>query len=89
MILILILISVFLLFSLVILYFRVKRVNKLEELLEKTLAVFDEISDKIEQSKAVLDNDRIRIAFENDDEIGTVFKNLRSIQNELSKFTLE
>ena len=62
------------------------KVGKLEDIANTLARKLDDIGDTIKDAKQRLDNPRLKEAFSNDDEVGTFFKEIESIQNELNLY---
>ena len=62
------------------------KTKKLENLLEISLENLENIYKIIQESKNLLDDPLLKQAFSNDDEVGTFFKNIEYIQNNLNQF---
>lgn len=65
-----------------------RRSENLEKILNRTLDCMQRISDTIQQSGQILQNDSLRAAFSNDDEVGTFFEGIQRIQEELNNYVM-
>lgn len=68
---------------------QVRRCSKLENIVNNVLTTFNNISDTIGKSNEILNSEKVRIAFENDDEVGSFFNFMKTVQQDLNSFKLE
>jgi len=65
------------------------KANKLQSIADTLAANMNSISKVIEDADEMMESVTLRKAFENDDEVGTFFKQLKDIQDVLSQFKLQ
>jgi hypothetical protein len=65
------------------------RCVNLEVIVNRTFNTLHAISEVIESTGEVLNNDRLRVAFQNDDEVGSFFEGIQRIQEELNNLKLQ
>ena len=75
--------------SLSITHIQVKKVYKAEQVISQLVTRLQEISDYIFEASATLDgNPQLKRAFEEDDEVGSFFKQLESIKEVLQSMSI-
>lgn len=65
---------------------QILRERKLENICNNAVDRLVSISKTINDTKALLDNDRLAVAFSNDDEVGRFFTQIKEIQNSLAEY---
>lgn len=65
------------------------RNSRLEKLVENVIQNFESILSIISSTKKTLENEQLKAAFSNDDEVGDFFREIEQIQNLLNEYLID